>query len=275
MTILRIAIIGALLAALAACSTFPGVGSFNAELSATESMTTTGTAFDKALHREYGEVARIYYNNSEMAGVQSFNRRAAAAGNGEKVEPWHPDRVPNATGNTEVHEAYDRLGAALDGGGAESAPDDMARAQAAYDCWLYSLDPIPAIEAACKERFAAAMAALAPPLPPAPDFVVLFDFDSAALRPNGAEILNKVLAVTSKQPETKVVATGHADLSGAAAYNLGLSERRSILVRDYLINGGLAAARVSSDWRGETDPRVATPDGTKEQQNRRVDIMLK
>ena len=80
MTILRVAFMGALIAALAACSTFPGVGSFDAELTATENMTTSGTAFDKALHREYGEVARIYYNNSEMAGVQSFNRRAAAAG---------------------------------------------------------------------------------------------------------------------------------------------------------------------------------------------------
>ena len=121
MRIARAFVAATVLAALAACAN-PGFRSFDDELTATENMATTGTAFDKALHSEYGWVARTYYNSSEMNGVYSFNRRAATAGRGEKIEPWHPDRVANAKGNTEVHDAYGRLRAALDGGGAESAP---------------------------------------------------------------------------------------------------------------------------------------------------------
>jgi len=269
MTIARAFVAGALLAALAAC-TVPGFRSFDDELTATENMVTTGTAFDKALHSEYGWVARTYYNGSEMNGVQSFNRRAAAAGRGEKIEPWHPDRVANSAGNTEIHDAYGRLRAALDGGGAESDPANTALSQAAYDCWLYSLDPVPSIETICKERFHAAMAGP----PAASSFIVYFDLDSSAIRPDGAQILNEVLEATGRTQGSNVFATGHADLSGSPMHNLGLSERRSAAVRDYLINGGLGISRIFIDWRGESDPRAPTPDGVSEQENRRAEIKL-
>jgi len=146
----------------------------------------------------------------------------------------------------------------------------MARAQAAYDCWLYSLDPVPNIEAICKERFLAAMAGP----PPASNFIVYFELDSSAIRPDSAQVLNEVLEAIGRMQGSKVFATGHADLSGSPMYNLGLSERRSIAVRDYLINGGLGASRIFIDWRGESDPRTPTPDGVREQENRRVEIKL-
>jgi len=237
-------------------------------------MATTGSAFNKALHSEYGWVARTHLNSSESGrynGAQIFNERAAAAGRGETVEPWHPDSMPMA--NDEVREAYGQLRAALDAGNAETYPAEMARAQAAYECWLFSLDPEPKIEALCKERFHAAMAAMAGP-PPATNWIVYFDWDSSAIRPDGAQILNDVLAVAGNMQGSNVFATGHADLSGSPMYNLGLSERRSVSVRDYLINGGIGASRLFIGWRGESDPRSPTPDGIREQENRRVEINL-
>lgn len=273
MRITRVVIVGALLAALAACAS-PGFQSLDGQLTATENMATTGSDFNKALHSEYGWVARTHLNSSESGrynGAQIFNERAAAAGRGETIEPWHPDTMPGA--NDEVREAYGQLRAALDAGGAQSHPAEMARAQAAYECWLYSLDPEPKIEALCKERFYAAMAAMAGP-PPASNWIVYFNFDSSAIRADASQILNEVLGAAGNMQGANVHATGHTDLAGSSTYNLGLSERRSVSVRDYLINGGLGAARIFIDWRGESDPRAPTPDGVSEQENRRVEIMM-
>ena len=277
MKIARVVFAGALLAALAACAVpGPAYWSDNDQLTATENMATTGTAYDKALHSEYGWVARTQYNSDEPGshrGALIFNDRAAMAGRGEKIEPWTPDMVAQAAGNAEIHDAHASLRTVLDGGGAERDPANMAKAQAAYECWLYSLDPQPSIEAICKERFYAAMAALTGP-PPASNWIVYFDFDSSAVRPDASQILNEVLDAAGNKPGANVNATGHTDRAGPSSYNLGLSERRSVSVRDYLINGGLGSTRISIDWRGEDDPRAPTPDGVSEQENRRVEIMM-
>ncbi len=282
MRIARALVTGALLTALAACAgnVFPSGNTYiSDQLSATENMATTGSAFDKALHEEYGWVARTEHNSSEPAsdvGALIFNKRAAAAGSGEQVEPMNPAAV--AVDDAEINDGYARLNAALAKGGAQAAPAHMAQAQAAFDCWVYANCNRPrGIEEECKARFLAAIAAVEAAMagPPAPsNYIVYFDHDSSAIRPDGAQVLNEVLGAAGNMQGSKVFATGFADRSGTAVYNVGLSERRSVSVRDYLINGGLGASRIFIDWRGESDPRVPTPDGVREQENRRVEIKL-
>ena len=69
-----------------------------------------------------------------------------------------------------------------------------------------------------------------------------------------------------------VAVVGHADTSGSAAYNVRLSERRSKAVADALVAAGVQQTALSVDWRGESQPAVPTPDGTKEPLNRRTTI---
>ncbi len=278
MRIARALVTGALLTALTACAgnVFPSGNTYiSDQLAATENMATTGSAFDNALHSEYGWVARTEHNSSEPAsdvGALIFNKRAAAAGSGQQVEPMNPAAV--AVDDPEINDGYTRLNAALANGGAQSNPAKMAEAQAAFDCWVYAnCNRQRGIEETCKARFLAAIAAFDGP-PPAANYIVFFDWDSSAIRPDGAQVLNEVLNSANNMQGTKVYATGFTDSSGDATYNLGLSERRSVSVRDYLINGGLGASRVLIDWRGQADQRVPTPDGVREQENRRVEINL-
>ena len=278
MRIARALVTGALLTALTACAgnVFPSGNTYiSDQLAATENMATTGSAFDNALHSEYGWVARTEHNSSEPAnnvGALIFNKRAAAAGSGQQVEPMNPAAV--AVDDPEINDGYNRLNAALANGGAQSNPAKMAEAQAAFDCWVYAhCNRQRGIEETCKARFLAAIAAFDGP-PPAANYIVFFDWDSSAIRPDGAQVLNEVLNSANSLEGTKVFATGFTDSSGDATYNLGLSERRSVSVRDYLINGGLGASQVFIDWRGQADQRVPTPDGVREQENRRVEIKL-
>ena len=44
---------------------------------------------------------------------------------------------------------------------------------------------------------------------------------------------------------------GHADSRGTAEYNLALGERRAAAVRDYLVNLGLGADRITDRQQGQ------------------------
>ena len=127
-----------------------------------------------------------------------------------------------------------------------------------------------------------AQAQPAPPAPapaPAPppitrDFLVFFDWDSANLTPQALAILQQAADAARQLGGVRVVATGHADRSGPAAYNVRLSQRRADAVRAELVRRGIAGGEIATVAKGETDPLVATPDGVREPQNRRVQIVL-
>ena len=65
---------------------------------------------------------------------------------------------------------------------------------------------------------------------------------------------------------------GHADRSGSASYNVGLSQRRADAVRAYLAGRGVPDGSISTSAFGEERPLVQTEDGVREPQNRRVEI---
>ena len=55
-------------------------------------------------------------------------------------------------------------------------------------------------------------------------------------------------------PSTKVMVEGHADSRGTAEYNLALGERRAAAVRDYLVNLGIGADRITVVSKGKEAP---------------------
>jgi outer membrane protein OmpA-like peptidoglycan-associated protein len=111
------------------------------------------------------------------------------------------------------------------------------------------------------------------PEPPARDYLVFFDFDKTEIRPDAASILDRVAKGIFSIGSSSITLIGHADTSGPAEYNRWLSEQRAFSVRNYLLGKGIAADVVAKG-RGEEDPRVATPDGIEEQENRRVEIQI-
>lgn len=133
----------------------------------------------------------------------------------------------------------------------------------------------PAPKPAAVAQAQPAPAAPAPaPAPVTRDFLVFFDWDSAGITPQALSILRQAADAAKQLDGVRVVATGHADRSGPAVYNVGLSQRRADAVRAQLVQLGIAGSEIATVARGETDPLVATPDGVREPQNRRVQIVL-
>jgi OmpA-OmpF porin, OOP family len=116
-----------------------------------------------------------------------------------------------------------------------------------------------------------------PPPPPAPvcntgPYIVFFDWDKSNLRPDAASVLDNAVAQYTNCGNAKVMLAGHADKSGAATYNVGLSQRRNATVRSYLESKGVSGGAITSEAFGETAPLVQTADGEREPQNRRVEV---
>jgi len=119
-----------------------------------------------------------------------------------------------------------------------------------------------------------------PPPPPAPpayeakEFIVYFPFDQSILTPEAQSVVSEAAQYAQAGNATRIVVVGHADTSGSAQYNVGLSQRRSKAVADALVGLGVNAGTLSVDWKGESEPAVATGDGVKEPLNRRSTISI-
>jgi OmpA-OmpF porin, OOP family len=68
---------------------------------------------------------------------------------------------------------------------------------------------------------------------------------------------------------------GHADRSGSPQYNQRLSQRRADVVAAELVRQGVNRSDIGITAYGESRPLVATADGVREPQNRRVEIVLR
>jgi hypothetical protein len=66
----------------------------------------------------------------------------------------------------------------------------------------------------------------------------------------------------------------HKYSSSSSSDSMALSLRRADAVRAALIVGGISPDAITVAGRGESEPAVPTPDGVKEQVNRRVEIIV-
>jgi len=89
---------------------------------------------------------------------------------------------------------------------------------------------------------------------------IYYDFDKASLRPESKKELDGLIKVLDENPTIRIKLVAHCDFRGTDAYNDNLSNRRAKSVMDYLIQNGVAAARLASEGKGKREPIVAADD---------------
>ena len=105
-------------------------------------------------------------------------------------------------------------------------------------------------------------------------FVVLFNFDSSLLNTESKKILDNVVNIAKRGQQIRIFATGHTDTSGSDSYNQTLSRQRVETVYKAFIERGITPEQIDKEAFGENLPRVATPDGSPDSRNRRVEIIV-
>jgi outer membrane protein OmpA-like peptidoglycan-associated protein len=103
---------------------------------------------------------------------------------------------------------------------------------------------------------------------------VLFDFNSANLKPGAREKLARVSGILLTTPGLNIEVEGHTDSVGSDNYNQHLSEQRASSVRDYLLRQGIMPGAVATSGLGESQPVVSNATAAGRQQNRRVELVV-
>lgn len=278
----------------------------------------TGSAFTQALGKDYADLASQASSlpaepGAEQGFFESLNPFSSSpASSSELLAKAYTAKADLANAGTEPEaeaasnpaqtQVRGRLVRAV-AAGKEQFPEQAARAQADYDCWvLYGTVPTAAAASqACKSSLdgsllrleTAARPAPAPVMPapmpvpsapapapvPAPaaqtsDFTVYFDFDSWTLKAEQLHVLTDVINTARSGGQANITVVGHTDTSGPADYNQKLSVRRANVVVEALVDMGARRAAIHASGVGETDLAVQTPDGVKEAKNRRTVITL-
>ena len=235
----------------------------------------TGSAFNQNLHKDYVELAQSELKQGDRTDAQHYAMKAKEAAAGKSVSPDEVSARSLASAESKtLTEARARLISALGGAEAAKKPDQAAKAQTMFDCWLEQQEEgwQQADIDACRKGFDTAMAALAPEkMASTPSAqTVYFKFNSAELTPTSqGELADLIREVKLAKPKT-INITAYTDLSGDKAYNAKLAAMRGKTLEGKLKEAGAQVIKV--DARGPVDPVVDTE--KPNQENRRAVITL-
>lgn len=237
-----------------------------------------GEDFGSALHKKYNGIVDFEQKNEgDHVDADYMAEKALMASAGEMVLPEDPAQWKiGAEHLDEMVAGRNKLIKLLDMGGREKFPMISARAQTKFDCWVEQQEEgfqKLHIEK-CRKDFYAALNELDKALNPKA-YVILFGLDSTYLTRAAKAQIEQIKAEFFADPTVKIDLVGHADRSGGDEYNMGLSKRRAEAVKRELVKCGVPADHVVLDYKGESQPAVATKDGVVERRNRRVEVVVK
>lgn len=102
---------------------------------------------------------------------------------------------------------------------------------------------------------------------------VNFKTDKADLTEGAQLILDEVVTTLKEFPEVTLDIQGHTDSDASDAYNIDLSRRRATSVKNYLVEHGIDANRLTTSWYGERRPLVPNTTPANKAKNRRIEFI--
>lgn len=103
---------------------------------------------------------------------------------------------------------------------------------------------------------------------------IKFATNSYELTENAQFILDNFYLYLKENPSIKFKVVGHTDNVGNDSENQTLSANRAKAVKEYLVQKGVNSARVTSEGKGETQPKVPNTTEENKQLNRRTEIVV-
>ncbi len=106
-------------------------------------------------------------------------------------------------------------------------------------------------------------------------YLIFFDWDRAELTLRARDLVAEAVRNSGRVRHTRIEVSGYADRTGSAAYNRALSLRRAQNVAAEMQHSGVPAEVIDVHAYGDQRPAVPTEAGTREPQNRRVEIVYR
>ncbi len=105
------------------------------------------------------------------------------------------------------------------------------------------------------------------------DPTVYFEFDSYELSNESQKTIEKHVKLLTELDNIKVILEGHTDEVGDRAYNLKLSEKRALAVKDFIVSKGVNPERIEVIAYGEEKIIVEREDIDGYGRNRRAEFV--
>lgn len=102
-----------------------------------------------------------------------------------------------------------------------------------------------------------------------------FDFDKYNIKSEYEGILKSNANWLQENKKATAVVEGHCDERGTAEYNIALGDRRAKSAKNYLVNLGVGADRLSTISYGKERPIATCHDETCWAKNRRAEFVAK
>jgi len=103
---------------------------------------------------------------------------------------------------------------------------------------------------------------------------IYFDFGQATLKPESAPVLKQIAQAMTDNPDWQLTVEGHTDSIGGDAYNLDLSKRRALAVKQALVaQYNIAPDRLANDGFGASRPVESNETLEGRARNRRVELV--
>lgn len=102
-----------------------------------------------------------------------------------------------------------------------------------------------------------------------------FETGKAVITEESNEVLDRVVSLMKLNPLFKLEIEGHTDSQGDDAMNMELSQKRANAVKQYLVDKGVDASRLTAKGYGETKPVADNETAEGRAENRRVELKIK
>ena len=103
---------------------------------------------------------------------------------------------------------------------------------------------------------------------------ILFDTGKSSIKAESTSVMVDIIQILNEYPTAKFTVEGHTDSVGSDQLNQKLSEERANSVRNFLIDKGIDAGRLTAIGYGEEKPIATNNTRAGRAQNRRVEINL-
>ena len=106
-------------------------------------------------------------------------------------------------------------------------------------------------------------------------FMLYFKRNTVQLNAESRKVLSVIISIIRKRDITQISVAGHTDTLGEKDYNLKLSKRRALAVRDILIGKGIKKKYIEVTFHGEEKLLIKTKDNVGSPKNRRAEVVVR
>jgi outer membrane protein OmpA-like peptidoglycan-associated protein len=99
-------------------------------------------------------------------------------------------------------------------------------------------------------------------------------FDEVGLSENQKNTLDDITNLLNQYPDVKIHLTGHTCNIGYKSINLKKGLKRAEAAKEYLVNQGVNAERITVESKGEIDPILPNTSRENREQNRRITFIV-